>query len=51
MVAGHGQRGGRRSAPEVTATPGPLWGYHVDDVNLALGNLVADVGSEEGAYH
>jgi len=37
--------------PEVSATQGPLWGYHVDDVNLALGNLVADVGSEEGAYH
>ena len=29
---------------------GPLWGYHVDDVNLALGNLVADVGAKEAAY-
>ncbi len=37
--------------PEVSASLGPLWGYHLDDVNLALGNLVADVGSEEGAYH
>jgi hypothetical protein len=30
-------------------TLGPDWGYHVDDVNLALGNLVADVAREEGA--
>jgi hypothetical protein len=36
--------------PTVSASLGPLWGYHVDDVNLALGNLVADVGLEEAAY-
>lgn len=37
--------------PTVTASLGPLWGYHLDDVNLALGNLVAAVGAEEAAYH
>jgi hypothetical protein len=35
--------------PEVSATQGPTWGYHADDVNLALGNLVADVAAEEAA--
>jgi len=37
--------------PLVKASLGPLWGYHVDDVNLALGNLVTDVAMEEAAYH
>ena len=37
--------------PTVSATLGPLWGYHLQDVNLALGNLVADVASEEAAFH
>ena len=37
--------------PTVSATGGPVWGYHVADVNLALGNLVSDVGTEEAAYH
>jgi hypothetical protein len=36
--------------PTVTANLGPTWGYHLDDVNLALGNLVLDVGHEEAAY-
>ena len=36
--------------PMVSASLGPRWGYHLDDVNLALGNLVTDVGSEEAAY-
>jgi Protein of unknown function (DUF3089) len=36
--------------PTVSAVLGPLWGYHLEDVNLALGNLVADVGREEAAY-
>ena len=36
--------------PTVSASLGPLWGYHLDDVNLALGNLVTDVGLEEAAY-
>jgi len=34
--------------PLVAATLGPTWGYHLYDVNLALGNLVADVATEEG---
>ena len=37
--------------PTVTASLGPTWGYHLDDVNLALGNLVNDVKDEEAAYH
>ncbi len=36
--------------PLVAATLGPEWGYHLDDVNLALGNLVVDVANEEAAY-
>jgi hypothetical protein len=36
--------------PVVKATLGPDWGYHEDDVNLALGDLVADVASEEAAH-
>lgn len=33
----------------VTASLGPNWGYHLVDVNLALGDLVADVGHEEAS--
>jgi hypothetical protein len=36
--------------PVVTPTLGPTWGLHLDDVNLALGNLVNDVMAEETAY-
>ncbi len=36
--------------PTVSASLGPLWGYHLNDVNLALGNLVTDVGLEEASY-
>ena len=36
--------------PVVTESLGPDWGYHVDDVNLALGNLVDDVRAEEAAF-
>jgi hypothetical protein len=36
--------------PTVSASLGPSWGYHLDDVNLALGNLVSDVGVQEAAY-
>jgi Protein of unknown function (DUF3089) len=36
--------------PKVTAVLGPTWGYHLDDVSLALGNLVFDVAIEENAY-
>jgi DUF3089 family protein len=37
--------------PKVTASLGPNWGYHLNDVNLALGNLVFDVALQENAYH
>jgi len=40
----------RDPRPLVTASLGPDWGYHLDDVNLALGNLVSDVAQEEAAY-
>jgi hypothetical protein len=35
--------------PVVTASLGPTWGYHIDDINLALGDLVSDVSALEGA--
>jgi hypothetical protein len=41
---------GAVSRPTVSASLGPSWGFHLDDVNLALGNLVVDVGLEEAAY-
>jgi hypothetical protein len=36
--------------PAISETLGPTWGYHVDDVNLALGDLVRDVAEMELAY-
>jgi hypothetical protein len=36
--------------PTVSAVLGPDWGLHLDDVNLALGDLVHDVSLEEAAY-
>ncbi len=36
--------------PTVTESLGPLWGYHVSDVNLALGNLVGDVATQEASF-
>jgi hypothetical protein len=36
--------------PVVSEAPGPDWGYHADDVSLALGNLVADVGAAERTW-
>jgi Protein of unknown function (DUF3089) len=36
--------------PTVTESLGPLWGYHLVDVNIALGNLVRDVAVEETAF-
>ena len=38
------------SRPVVTEELGPDWGYHADDIGLALGNLVRDVASEEAAW-
>jgi hypothetical protein len=36
--------------PTVSENLGPDWGYHDDDVNLALGNLVADVAAAEHTW-
>ncbi len=36
--------------PVVSEPLGPAWGYHLDDVNLALGNLVHDVAAAETTY-
>jgi hypothetical protein len=36
--------------PVVKETLGPTWGYHLDDINLASGNLVKDVQQQEQAY-
>jgi len=36
--------------PVVSESLGPAWGYHLDDISLALGNLVSDVRTEEAAY-
>jgi hypothetical protein len=36
--------------PKVKEDLGPTWGLHVNDANLALGDLVTDVHQEETAY-
>jgi hypothetical protein len=36
--------------PVVTEPAGPLWGYHDYDINLALGNLVADTAAAERTW-
>jgi hypothetical protein len=36
--------------PFVNEIAGPTWGYHFQDINLALGNLVNDVQRAEVAY-
>ncbi len=36
--------------PLVSEALGPNWGYHEDDVNLALGNLVADAAAAEATW-
>lgn len=36
--------------PIVEPTLGPTWGLHLDDVNVALGDLVNDVAVQEAAY-
>ena len=36
--------------PVVTEIAGPTWGYHFQDINLGLGNLVVDVHNAEAAY-
>jgi hypothetical protein len=44
------QAGPGDGRPTVTEALGPTWGYHADDVNLALGDLVRDVAGEETAW-
>jgi hypothetical protein len=34
----------------VTEKDGPGWGYHEYDVNLALGNLLADTATAEATW-
>jgi hypothetical protein len=36
--------------PSVSQTLGPTWGLHIDDVNLAMGNLVSLVHDQAAAY-
>ncbi len=36
--------------PVVTEALGPAWGYHLDDINLATGDLVDDVRAQVSAY-
>jgi hypothetical protein len=48
QVTDVGARSDRR--PRISEADGPQWGFHTDDVNVALGNLLADVAAEEAAY-
>jgi CDGSH-type Zn-finger protein len=41
---------GGDTRPVVNEIAGPTWGYHFQDLNLALGNLVNDVHTAEAAY-
>ena len=36
--------------PVVTEQAGPDWGYHVDDINLTLGNLLLDTAAAETTW-
>jgi Protein of unknown function (DUF3089) len=36
--------------PVIGESLGPVWGFHLDDVNLALGDLVNDVQAQERAF-
>jgi hypothetical protein len=36
--------------PSVTQTLGPTWGLHLDDVNLAIGNLVSLVRDQAASF-
>jgi hypothetical protein len=42
------ERTARQEVP--TEALGPEWGLHLDDVNVALGNLVSTVASESATY-
>ncbi|MGH9043696.1 MAG: DUF3089 domain-containing protein [Acidimicrobiales bacterium] len=43
-------RGSNDTRPHLTEALGPGWGYHLDDINLALGNLVRMVCVQSGTY-
>ncbi len=43
-------RPGSDTRPLVSEIAGPAWGYHFQDINLALGDLVRDVRGAESAY-
>ena len=43
-------RGAGDPRPTVTEPLGPTWGYHLQDINLALGNLVDDIQMQEAAF-
>jgi hypothetical protein len=53
-VHGHGASvllvTGRHRAHALTGAPTPAWGLHLDDPNVALGNLVAIVHAQAEAY-
>jgi hypothetical protein len=40
----------QRRAPPLSPLPDAAWGLHVDDPNLAMGNLVALVHEEAASY-
>ena len=46
----HKVTGASDHRPLVAEPNGPDWGYHAFDVNLALGNLVADVAAAEATW-
>jgi hypothetical protein len=49
-LQGNDVGGSHDARPRVTQALGPTWGFHTADVNLALGNLVADVEQQVTAY-
>jgi hypothetical protein len=42
--------GEKDKRPPLEEALGPLWGTHLEDVNAALGNLVANVKVQAGVY-
>jgi Protein of unknown function (DUF3089) len=48
QINAHPRPGDKR--PVVSQVLGPTWGLHLDDVNLALGNLVDDLRHQASAY-
>lgn len=44
------QAGSGDTRPTLQEVGGPSWGYHFDDINIFLGDLVNDVAGEEAAY-